>query len=128
MIPTDNSHPIGRRSLMDNRRLISYRAPERNPSKEDRDGVIGFGVGLAALCLLPILILSVRDNWDSKWPPLVLVAGFVVAVLGLIAGVPAALQRERRRAIALCGIILNVSCLAAQLLLVVLYNIIGRAG
>jgi hypothetical protein len=128
LIPTDNLHPIGRRSLMDNRRLISYRAPEQKLSHEDQDGVIGFGFGLAALCLLLILILSVRDNWNPKWPPLVLVAGFVVAVLGLIAAVPAALQRERRKTLALCGIILNVSCLAAQLLLVVLYNIIGRAG
>ena len=106
---------------MRSRTPIPYRTPERFGSHEDQDGVIGFGLGLGAICILLVMIVSVRDNWNRSWPPLLLVAGFVAAVLGLIAAVPAALQRERRKSLALTGIVVNVVCLGAQLVLVVLY-------
>ena len=113
---------------MVDRRPIPYQTAERDRPHEDQDGVIGFGLGLVAVCGLLALVLSVRYNWNRNWPPLLLVAGFVAAVLGLIAAVPASLQRERRRAMALCAIIVNVLCLLAQLILVVLYKSFGGAG
>ena len=113
---------------MRNRPVIQYQTPDRTDSHQDQDGVIGFVFGLVGICLLLILVLSARNHWNRNWPPLLLVGGFVAAVLGLIAGIPAALQRQRRRTLALCGIVVNASCLMAQLIVVVLYDVARRAG
>ena len=90
--------------------------------------MIGFGLGVAAILFLFLLIVSVRHRWGAGWPPLLLTASFVTAVLGLIFAVPPAMQRERRRAFALCAIAVSTLCLFAQLGVCVLYVLIGNAG
>ena len=104
-------------------RVISYQSPEPEETP-GREGVAGLALGIAALCLLLALILSVRYRWVEEWQSLMLVAVFVVAMLGLIA-VPTARWRS---AFALSALLLNASCLASLPALLLLYRWIGNAG
>jgi hypothetical protein len=90
--------------------------------------MIGFAFGVAGILILAALVAAVRARWPWYWPPLLVVAEFVVAMLGLIAAVPAAQQRQDRRAFALCAIVLNALCLLALLGLVVLSKVVAGAG
>ena len=108
---------------MRRQRVISYQTPgqEETPCRE---GVAGFVLGIAAVCLMLTLILSVRYRWVPEWQSLLLVTAFVVAMLGLIA-VPA---DRWRSGFGLAALLLNASCLASLPALLLIYRWIGNVG
>lgn len=111
---------------MSRRRIIAYQTPESGEAA-GRYGTASFVLAVAAACLLFTLVLSVRHRWVTNWQPLLLIVVFVVSMLGLIA-VPTAHGSSRRSAVALAALLINATCLASLLGLVLLFGWVGNAG
>jgi hypothetical protein len=113
---------------MTRRPTIPYHVPDAPSGAATHEGAAGFALGIIATLILLALAASVLYEWHPHWPPLLVVAEFVVAMLGLIAGAPGAQQRHHRPALALCGVITNVCCLGVLVLMVLAYVTVGDAG